>query len=177
MKRFWIILIIAGIAYIAMSAFYYYSRPSTGDPAPNFSLQSLDEKTYELSDLKGSPVIVHFWATWCDWCVSEFETLVPMYEKFGKKGLVFLALSEDGNGREDIVRAFLKSKNVHFPVLMDIDGRVADLYQSNGLPETIFISKDGIIINRVSGALDWTSPEAYKALDMILTEGGNNEGN
>ena len=173
MKRFWTILIIAGIAYIAMSAFYYYTKPSTGDIAPNFSLKSVEGNTYTLDEFKGSPVLLHFFATWCGYCDEEFKTLVPMYKSLKGKGLIVLAVSEDGEDMEDVLRTFIKDRNIDFPVLMDIDGKVADIYHSAGLPESIFISPDGIIMQRVPGAMNWMTDDAKQGMDSFLSNKGD----
>ncbi|MFH0800301.1 MAG: TlpA disulfide reductase family protein [Pseudomonadota bacterium] len=155
MKRFWIFILIAGIAIVAMSALQYLNRPKVGEAAPPVELSSVAGPVVSLAEFKGRPVILHFWATFCGACVSEFPSLARLARAFEPEGLAVVAISEDGpNGMGDL-RSFLRATEPPFPVLTDLDGRVADTYQSYGVPETFFIDKSGIIAKRINNSVDW----------------------
>ena len=114
-----------------------------GNLAPDFQLQYLDGNTVSLSDLRGSPVIINFWATWCGPCRSEMPFIQEIYNEWQDRGLVILAI----NLREtsSLVSQFIQDNNLSFPVLLDANGNVALEYNVTGIPTTFFIDKDGII--------------------------------
>ncbi len=175
MKRFWIFVAIAGSAIIAASAYQYLTRPSQGDPAPPFKLPTITGSQLSSSDFKGSPMLVHFWATWCGPCRSEFPSIERLYQRFRGDGFVVLAISEDGGAALDTVRAFLSANPVTFPVLIDEVGEVADEYMAWGVPESILVDREGKIVWRGSGAIDWDSSQAIDAVNSLL-EGSSPEG-
>lgn len=155
MKRFWIFVMIAGIAVLAMSAFQFMTRPSSGDPAPSFALQTIDGSTMTLDDFRGRPLIIHFWATWCGVCVHEFPALMRLARDLAPEGLAVAAVSEEGKPGDKAVREFFRGEKPPFPVLIDGDGSVADAYRSWGVPETVMVDRNGFIVWRRAGAIDW----------------------
>jgi peroxiredoxin len=114
-----------------------------GDLAPNFQLYNLEEEAVSLSDLRGKPVILHFWATWCHPCVSEMPFIQRVYEEYSAEGLVLLAINIGGTSSQ--VKEFLQGHNLSLPVLLDTKQDVARRYNIQYIPTTFFIDKDGII--------------------------------
>jgi len=129
------------------------SEPSTatvGKAAPNFQLQNLDGQSISLNDLKGKPVLVNFWATWCRPCVSEMPYIQEIYEEWSGKGLMVLAINRGESSSK--VEEFLQSNNLSLPVLLDTNKAVAQRYNIRGIPTTFFIDKEGIIQEIIIGA-------------------------
>ena len=157
-------MLIAGAALLAVSAYQYLTRPDRGDLAPTFELAAIDGQSISLEEFRGRPVLLHFWASWCGPCRQEFPSLHRMYQAFEDRGLVIMAISEDGEEGASAVKAFLDLHPVSFPVLLDREGRVADSFRSWGVPESIMIDRNGVIAWRGAGARDWDSP---RARDMI----------
>lgn len=172
MKRLAILIIIAGIALVAMSAFQYFLRPGSGDIAPQFVLKTIDGDEISSEALEGKPLIVHFWATWCVFCRDEFPSLTRLARDKKADGLVVLGISEDGEGGEKAVRTFLKGLDPSFPILMDEDGSVADAFGSFGMPDSILVSPGGFIARRLEGTFDWDSKEARGLVDALIREKG-----
>jgi len=114
-----------------------------GNLAPNFQLHNLEGKSVSLSDLRGKPVMLNFWATWCHPCVFEMPYLQQVYEEWSADGLVLLAINIGGTSSR--VKEFLQSHNLSLPVLLDTKGGVAGRYGIRYIPTTFFIDKDGII--------------------------------
>ncbi|HLI77633.1 MAG TPA: TlpA disulfide reductase family protein [Acidobacteriaceae bacterium] len=125
-----------------------------GKPAPAFSLVSTDGKKVSLSDFKGRPVIVNFWATWCGPCKLE----MPWFEEFSKKyaaqGLVVLGLNQDDGMAPAEVAREAKHIGVSYPVLMpDKDEHVSKEYGGvDYLPETFYVDRSGKVAAISSGA-------------------------
>jgi len=114
-----------------------------GNLAPNFQLNNLEGKLVSLSDLRGKPVMLNFWGTWCHPCVSEMPFIQRVYEEQSAKGLVLLAINIGGTSSQ--VEEFLQGHNLSLPVLLDTKKDVAQRYNIQYIPTTFFIDKEGII--------------------------------
>ncbi len=120
-----------------------------GDIAPNFLLELLDGGELRLSDLRGSPVVINFWATWCAPCRKEMPQLVQAYDRHRNDGLIVVAVNlQEG---KDTVRPFARDFGMDFPIVVDRDGEVGDAYRLPGLPTTFFIQRDGTIRSVFTG--------------------------
>ena len=135
-----------------------------GDLAPDFQLQSLDGQTLSLGSLRGKPVLLNFWATWCSPCVFEMPLLQEIYEEYSEKGLVMAAV--DIGESPSKVEGFLQSRGLSLPVLMDSKAKVAGKYNIAAIPTTFFIDKDGIIRDKKIGAFT-RKAEIEKGLNRI----------
>lgn len=116
-----------------------------GEPAPNFQLKTLDGKTVSLAELKGQVVVLDFWASWCPPCIESLPHLGKFYQETRDDGVKVFAvnLGED----KAKIEAFLKSKRVAVPVLLDAQGEVARKYNVVSIPQTVVIGKDGTVKN------------------------------
>ncbi len=121
-----------------------------GERAPDFQLQSLNGQTISLSDLRGEPVLLNFWATWCGPCVSEMPHLEQIYQEWSNKGLVLWTIDIGESSSQ--AQGFMQYYNLSLPVLLDTQQRVAQKYSIMGIPSTFFIDKDGIIQGKKVGA-------------------------
>ena len=135
----------------------------------NFSLSLLEGETKSLSSYKGKVVFLNFWATWCGPCRVEMPSMEALYKKFSDKGLEILAV----NCGEDqaAVRSFMKNEKLSFPALLDLDGRVSQNYGIQAIPTTYLIDRDGMIILRLVGSIDWNTPKIHAALESLLSNG------
>jgi len=132
---------------------------TVGKAAPDFELQNLDGQSISLSDLKGKPVLVNFWATWCTPCVSEMPYIQEIHEDWSDRGLMVLAINMGESSSK--VEQFLQKHNLSLPVLLDTKQVVARRYGIRAIPTTFFIDKDGIVRNKVIGA--FPSKEAIES--------------
>ena len=142
----------------------FTSQVTQIEAAPNFSLQTLDGRTVELSDYQGQVVLLNTWATWCPPCRAEMPDLEAYYRERQADGFVVLAVnSQESAGT---VAAFLEDHDFTFPVLLDTDGVVMRQYGIRGLPTSFFIDRDGNVHGVWSGQL---SPARLRELvDPIL---------
>ena len=124
--------------------------PRIGDASPRFTLAALDGSSVTIpDDLRGRPVVVHFWADWCPYCVQEMPALELLYREYRKNGLTVYAVNVGQN--VDAALAFAKRVGVSYPVLLDPDGRTAKQYHVLGLPRTFFLDRDGRIKHKLLG--------------------------
>jgi peroxiredoxin len=162
-----ILLIAVVILVSALSAPLGYSSEFVGQPAPDFTLKSLDGGDISLSSYKGKVVLINFWATWCGPCKDEMPSMNRLYLKYKNKGLVVLAVSTDDSGES--VERFLIKNRVAFPVLLDTGMKVARAkYRVNAQPVTFLIGKDGKIINRYFGSVNWMDDTVQKEIMSLL---------
>lgn len=139
--------------------------PSVGKPAPDFQLSSLDGQLVSLSDLKGSPVLLNFWASWCGPCVHEMPYLQQIYEKWQVMGLVLLAINIMESPSE--VDNFMQSQGLNFPVLLDSNGAIATQYDIQAIPTTFLIDSSGIVQEVRVGAFQSTAEIEESLLKLI----------
>jgi peroxiredoxin len=129
-------------------------------PAPHFSVKTFDGKVVKLAELRGKPVVVDFWATWCRPCRVNMPHLDQVQKRFEERGLVVIGLSVDETGPAEVKR-FAHGLGVRFRLAMAND-RVLDHYGPiRFLPTTFFINRNGEVIRRVRGYIDAETLEAY----------------
>jgi len=126
--------------------------PGVGDPAPDFALPSLaGTDTVRLSDFRGTPVVLNFWASWCTPCRDEFPLLRDA--DLGAAGQYQIVGVDSRDQVRADARAFVKDERADWPNGYDADGSVLRAYGVNGQPQTLFIDAEGTIVSRVAGPL------------------------
>lgn len=128
------------------------SPPRLGNPAANFTLSDLAGNTVSLADLKGQPVILNFWATWCGPCEAEMPEINKAYLKHKEEGLVVLAINLAEH--PDTVKSFVNYYDLAFTILLDRDKAVGKLYGARALPTTYFVDRSGTIVHTYYGQMD-----------------------
>jgi cytochrome c biogenesis protein CcmG/thiol:disulfide interchange protein DsbE len=160
-KRWWLLflsVIILGGGWVWVSAVPESSTtggripsPREGFLAPEFSLEQLDGGQMSLADLRGKPVIVNLWASWCPPCRAEMPALENVYQTYRTQGLEILAVNMTSQDGASAAAAFTDEMGLSMPVLLDRTGQVGNLYLSRALPSTYFIDREGIIRRVVIG--------------------------
>lgn len=161
-KRFIFLLFIIAISCSKPES----EQPVTSNPMPaqDFTLKDITGNDVKLSSLKGKAVVVNFWATWCYPCREEIPDLQKSYEENKDKGFVILGVNIKEN--ESKVSKFAKDYNMTYPILLDTDGTISDVYKVFGVPTSFFIDKNGLIKDSFIGML--TKEDISKRLEMIL---------
>ena len=130
------------------------SEATAGSLAPDFTLRNLAGDPVKLSDLRGRPVLINFWASWCGPCRLEMPDLVRAYTAHKAEGFVILAVNPTFEDTLPEVKAFVKEFNMTFPVLLDETGEVTNqLYRLRGLPTSVFVNRAGRITRIHLGAM------------------------
>lgn len=126
-------------------------NPRKGFTAPDFSLQAVNGDVISLSELRGQPVIINLWASWCPPCRAEMPAIQNIYREYHDQGLEVVAINATNQDNPSEALAFVKANELTFPILMDIDGNVSRLYQLQALPTTFFVNSTGKIQDVVVG--------------------------
>lgn len=122
-----------------------------GSPAPDFTAPDLDGVPVALHELRGHPVWINFWATWCPTCKTEMPLMEQRYQQHRDVGLVILGMDVQENVAP--IRAWMGDQ-FHWRFLRDVDGRLTDLYRVEGLPAHVFIDRAGVIRALHNGEFD-----------------------
>ncbi len=134
-----------------------------GTEAPDFTVVNSD-KTVTLSHLRGKPVVLVFWATWCPPCVEETPSLVAMQKQLGDKVTVLAVSTDEDNAA---FRKFTSTRMTGVLAVRDGDHRSNTLYGTFAFPESYIIDRNGIIRRKLIGAADWTSPDMIDFLQRM----------
>lgn len=121
-------------------------------PAPDFVLNTFEGTTISMADLRGKPVILNFWASWCPPCRVEAPLVENTWRMFKTHGIVFLGVNVQD--RKEDALGYLQEFKISYPNGPDPSGEIAINYGVSGLPVTFFISKNGEILRRWVGALE-----------------------
>ncbi|MGE3275933.1 MAG: TlpA disulfide reductase family protein [Vicinamibacterales bacterium] len=151
------------IALVALLvAGLFVGQAAAQGPAKDFSLKTLDGKTVALKDLRGTVVLVNFWATWCIPCKVEIPVLMDLQKTYGPKGFTVLGISVDDEGAE-VVKPWLqknlfeldgKKQPVNFPILLS-STQFADEYDAIfAFPTTYLVDRKGNVVKHIEGPVE-----------------------
>jgi peroxiredoxin len=159
------VLLVVTILALTLAAGCAKSPPKEGITTPDFQLKNLDGKSITLSALRGQPVLLNFWATWCGPCRSEMPYIQQLSgdPTWKARGLVILAVNLQES--EATVRKFMADNAFSFTVLLDTTGDTSRLYNISAIPTTYIIDKDGIIKSDHVGAFS-----SKAQIDQILKD-------
>jgi len=140
-----------------------------GQMAPDFALEDLEGRTWMLRQLQGRPIMINFWATWCKPCRVEMPLMQQAYEKYQDQGFLVLAVNIRTDRGRDAVESFVEELGLTFPILLDSEGRVEDLYRVRAYPTSFFVNRDGVITDIRRGGIK-TEADMERYLSHILGE-------
>lgn len=139
--------------------------PVAGNQAPDFTLTALNGMAWNLARLRGSVVLVNFWATWCEPCRQELPQLQQLHERHSDDGLVVIGVSDEDPGK---ARQYLEEHGISYPSLHDGAGSVMQNYEIGAIPTSLIIDRDGQLLQRMEG---YTPTSAFeKALRPLLAQ-------
>jgi len=136
--------------------------------APDFSLPHLLEegKRVALSDYRGQPVVVNFFANWCAPCREEMPTLEATYQTHREEGLVILGIGTQDD--QQPLSELVTSLGITFPVVWDESDEMSDAYRVRAMPTTFFVNREGIIEQTIIGAL--TEEQLEQEVKALLSQ-------
>lgn len=162
-----VVLLLVAIALLAAlwAPRTHIESPQTSEPVPNFRFE-LDGRQLELADFRGQVVLLNFWATWCPPCVAEMPSLERLHQRLGDRGLFVLGVSVDADAAA--YEQFLRTHNITFANYRDPERRVSTLYGTFMYPETYIIDRQGRLVRKIIGPLEWDNPDVLAFLNDLL---------
>ncbi len=133
-------------------------------PAPALVLPDMDDKAWNLAELRGRVVVVNFWATWCPPCRREFPSLERLQKHFPVEDLQVIAV----NVGEDADTIFAFTGTPAIPVLLDQDAKAMTSWRVGGLPSTYVIDRAGYILLRAIGGREFDDPASLAQLGAVI---------
>ena len=141
-------------------------KPVTAASAPLLGVRDARGDVKRLEDYRGRVLVVNFWATWCEPCLSEMPALEDLARKLQDRPFTVLAVNFAES--EERVQAFLDNYEIRLPVLYDKDMGAARRWNARILPASFVIDAQGRVRYSVVGEADWTAPEIVAAIEKLL---------
>lgn len=162
-----IICLLAFIAALVIASFVYTKLSKNYEPeqadipqtekvnkAPDFTVTDQNGQAVNLSDFNEKPVIVNFWATWCGPCKSEMPAFENLYKRYKDDvDIMMVNMTDDTHDTVERVKQFVSQNGFTFPVYFDTKADAANTYRVMSIPMTLFIDKNGNIVNTHTGAM------------------------
>lgn len=135
--------------------------------APDFTAYDLEGNAYKLSDFRGKPVVLNFWASWCGPCKSEMPEFQKFYDTYGEQiNFVVVNLTDGYQETKETASAYVEKQGYTFPVYYDTDVDGASAYGVNAVPVTYFIDAEGYLKAGAQGAL--SASRFQQGIDLLL---------
>jgi peroxiredoxin len=141
------------------------ARARIGELAPSLVITSLSGEKVSLDSLRGRPVLLNVWATWCLPCLEEIPELVKLHDRHGPEGLAVVGVSVDVGSAVDHVRSFVAQHEIPFAIWLDPDERVSQAFGVRGVPATFVLDREGRVLLRREGPITVEDAEFAQALE------------
>jgi thiol-disulfide isomerase/thioredoxin len=138
-----------------------------GAMMPEYSATNLDGSKFELATRRDKVVLLNLWATWCGPCRYEIPELQRMHNQYGGRGFEVVGVSVDESGVES-VREFVGENKMTYPVVLDPEGKLANVLEASVLPTSVLIGRDGKIVWKKVGAILEGDEELKSAIEKAL---------
>jgi thiol-disulfide isomerase/thioredoxin len=143
------------------------SEMKVGATLPDFALQQFGGSLTTASKLSGKVFLINFWATWCEACLVEMPSIVETRRMYKDKGFDVVAINVDETPDLAVPNALSELK-IDFPVYVDVEGKLAQIFEVNTIPLTVLMDSDRKILMIHNGESDWNSPEFRTELERWL---------
>ena len=143
---------------------------------PGYKLKTLEGKRISLRDYRGSPLLINFWATWCAPCRKEFPIIKEIEKKFGKDGLIILAVNIDDTRTISGVKSFVSAHSLDFIIPLDPNRKLFNNFRGSSLPLTLLIDASGNVVRTYSGFLGVWEEDIYLELSQLVLSGSSLKG-
>ena len=167
MRRFAVCLLLAAACTRSAEG---PARVEVGVEAPSYAARTIGGDSVSLALLRGKPVLLNVWATWCLPCKEEIPYLESLHGKHAAQGLQIVGVSVDARGDESKIEEFARDFRMTYPIWRDPDERVNTRFLAIGVPSTYLIDRDGILRWKHLGTLRATTPGFVAALEEVMKE-------
>jgi thiol-disulfide isomerase/thioredoxin len=138
-----------------------------GQQMPAYSADYLDGKPFNIADRQGKVVLLNLWATWCGPCRVEIPELEELHKELSGKGFEVVGVSVDEYPAAEI-RRFAEQQKMTYPIVLDPEGKLANVLQTTVLPTTVLLDRKGKIVWKNQGLVTKKDPELMRAIDAAL---------
>ena len=138
------------------------------EPAPTVPFTTGAGQSRTLAAWRGDGVVLNLWATWCLPCKAEMPALDRLAQIVAASRIVVLPVSIDTGGRKAVVTFYRKNRIAHLPVLLDPEGRMVTALKAPGVPTTVIIDRQGRMVGRVEGPVQWDAPSSVALLRKLV---------
>lgn len=133
--------------------------------APDFTVLDMEGKEVSLSDFKGKPVVLNFWATWCYYCKEEMPDFNKAYKEFPDIQFLMVNATDGVKETKEKATKYVKEQGFNFPIFFDTKGEAVSNYHVTGFPTTYFIDADGNLVTYANGMINYETLK--RVIDMI----------
>lgn len=139
-----------------------------GNEAPAYAAETLDGHRTGLVQLRGKPVLLNVWATWCKPCQQEIPALEQLHRTYGTRGLQVIGVSIDAGDQQQAIREFVAAYGASYPIWLDPDSEVTAAFSTMGVPNTFLIGPDGQVLWKHVGPVTADNPELRRLIERSL---------
>ena len=139
-----------------------------GQPAPGFTLLTLDGGRASLTDHRDKLVVINFWATWCQPCTVEMPSLEALWRRYRDRGLIVVGVCVDRGAPKALLEPYVRNLKLTFPILLDPDSKTSDRWRVTALPATFLVRPGGEVAGMAMGAREWNSDEMRALVERLL---------
>ena len=140
-----------------------------GQTIEDISLARFQGAQTRLSEFKGKVFLVNFWASWCSACMIEMPSIVRLWNEFKGQGLEVLAVNVDENPTA-VVPGLTKKLMMEFPILVDPENRLADIFDVHAIPTTVVLDRNRKVLLIDSGERNWNGADVHEQMKRWLAE-------
>ncbi len=170
-KYKWIILAVILVLVIGGATMLYnnlsddYESNNSSDeqkvPAPDFTVLDYEGNEVSISDYKGKPVILNFWATWCHYCKVEMPDFDKAYEKYPEVQFMMVNATDGVQETMESAKKYVEDEGYNFDVFFDTELEAVNNYYVSGFPATFFIDADGNVVAQANGMIDYETLDKW----------------
>jgi thiol-disulfide isomerase/thioredoxin len=139
-----------------------------GATMPEYTAMGLDGSKFDLAARRDKVVLLNVWATWCGPCRFEIPELQNLHEQYGPRGFEVIGVSVDESGVDSVKQFIAEQKKMTYPIVVDAEGKIANILQTSVLPTSIVVDRNGKIVWKQVGAIEAKDEKLKKALEAAL---------
>ncbi|MBE2316670.1 redoxin family protein [Solirubrobacter sp. CPCC 204708] len=163
----------AALIWAGLAAPAHAQSGQVGTPAPEFSATTLDDATpVTVAEQRGKAVLLNKWSTWCKPCVEEMPFLEELQQRYADRGFTVVGVSIDRPGSDGNVRRVAEERGVTYPVWLDPQDAFTPTFRSTGVPESVLLDKNGVVVRRWPGALTEDDTTIDAAIERAIASSG-----
>jgi cytochrome c biogenesis protein CcmG, thiol:disulfide interchange protein DsbE len=138
-----------------------------GSSMPVYTARTVDGKKFDVAAERGNVVLLNVWATWCGPCRFEIPALDKLHKKYESKGFKVVGVSID-EGEAAPVKQFVSEHEMHYPIVLDPEGKLANLFQTSVIPTSVLIDRKGKVVWKKYGVIEENEAQLLSAIRNSL---------